>query len=253
MSENTDKVMMSIKTLREEVESRLPDQAKMDAINVYLDGAEAAGQKALAEQQEIRQESEELKERLNGLEVELSRKGGAGQGKNFKDSDEYKAMNSWMQEGESQEAKAALRTDIDAQGGYLVPQEMDDSITKKITEISAIRQIARVRTIASKSMEMPVRATIPEATFEGEAEEGDESNSTYESETVTAFRLTYTAPITQDMLMNAAFDMESEISSDAAEAFAQKEGNKFVLGTGHKQPQGFLSDSRITDLALQSC
>ena len=122
---------------------------------------------------------------------------------------------------------------------------MDNAITKKITEISAVRSIARVRTISSKSLDIPVRDTILQATYEGEAEEDQLSTSTYSSETLTAFRCSVTVPITMDMLMDSAFAMESEIMGDAAESFAQKEGEKFVNGTGFKEPSGFLTDSRV--------
>jgi HK97 family phage major capsid protein len=129
---------------------------------------------------------------------------------------------------------------------------MDSVIIKKITEISAIRAIARVRTMTGKTLNMPVRSSRPSASYEGEAETGTDSASNYSNETITPFRLTYTTPITMDMLMDAAFNMESELLADAAEEFAYKEGLKFILGTGDKQPQGFLADTRLTDTFLES-
>ena len=90
--------------------------------------------------------------------------------------------------------------------------------------------------------------SIPVATYEGETDAGGDSNSTYENETITTFRQTFSAPITMDMLMDSAFNMESEIMSDAAEAFALGEGNNFVNGVGAKTPKGFLQDSRVGGL-----
>ena len=145
-----------------------------------------------------------------------------------------------------------MRTDSDTQGGYLVEGEMDNVITKKITEISPVRQFARVRTTSKKSLEMPIRDQLLEAYFEGEAEQGEDDASTYGAESVTAFRLTVNVPITMDLLMDSSFDMEGEILQDAAEAFAFKEGNRFILGTGVKQPTGILGDSRVTDNARDS-
>jgi len=97
---------------------------------------------------------------------------------------------------------------------------MDNVIVKKITEISAIRSLARVRTTSAKTLNIPVRNSIPSATYEGETEKGGDSASGYTSEQITAFRQTHSVPITMDMLMDSAFDMESEIMSDSAEAFA---------------------------------
>ncbi|KKL52954.1 hypothetical protein LCGC14_2280280 [marine sediment metagenome] len=120
----------------------------------------------------------------------------------------------------------------------LTTTELDNVITKQIIEIDPIRGLARVRTISSKSISVVKRTGVPIAQFEGEAEEGVESQATYGLETITPFRLTHTTPITKDLLQDAAFDMEGEIIADGSEAFAFGEGNGFVLGTGFKQPQG---------------
>jgi HK97 family phage major capsid protein len=47
------------------------------------------------------------------------------------------------------------------------------------------------------------------------------------------------------MLMDAAFDMDSEIASDSAEAFGFGEGAGFVLGDGFKKPEGFMQNAII--------
>lgn len=241
-------VMEGVKQLRDEFESKSPNFEKIDKIEKDLELHEAKNQEIIKEQKAGEKRETEMKERMDVLETELARSGGAGDKKDYKDSDEYKALDIYVKKGAydlDQEQKAILRTDSDVQGGFLVPTEMDNAITKKIIEVSAIRSIARVRTIGAKSLEVPVRDTIPQANYEGEAEEGDEDTSTYQNETLTAFRLTTTIPITMDMLMDSAFNMESEIMQDGAESFAQKEGNKFVVGTGHKQPSGFTVDSRV--------
>jgi len=270
MAEDIQKVMEAVSELRKEVEKSSPDPEKIIKIEKSLEAFETRSQelvsdlktsneKALVLEEktdvleksntDLKTQSDGFLERVAELEIEIARGGGSLE-KDYKDSDEYKALAHYAKEGEfdSREQKAFLRTDSDVAGGFLVPSEMDNMITKKITEVSNIRALARVRTIGAKSMEMPVRATIPIATYEGEAEEGNDSVSTYENETITTYRQTFTSPITMDMLMDAAFDMESEIMGDAAEAFALGEGNAFVNGLGAKTPKGFLQDSRITGL-----
>jgi len=247
-------VMSGVKELREEFEKKSPDFEKINKIEADLEKHEEKNQELLAEVKQSEKREEEMKERMDVLETELARSG-AGEGKNYKESEEYKALDLFVKQGAyaiTQEQKAILRTDSDVQGGFLVPVEMDNAITKKITEISNIRSIARVRTIGAKSLEVPVRNTIPAATYEGEAEEGGEDTSTYQNETLTAFRQTVTIPITQDMLMDAAFNMESEIMGDGGESFAQGEGAAFVVGTGFKQPEGFTVDSRTVAAARTS-
>ncbi len=45
--------------------------------------------------------------------------------------------------------------------------------------------------------------------------------------------------------MDASFDMEAEIASDAAEAFAFGEGAGFVSGSGFKEPAGFVANANL--------
>ena len=244
---DAQKVMEAVTSLREEFDKKTTDFEKIDKIEEFLQKQEAKNQelvqaKALAEKQ-----ADEVKERMDALEVELARSGGTGDQKDYKDSEEYKALNNYCALGEKLDSdqKALLRTDSDVAGGFLTTVELDSEIIRKITEISAVRSVARVRTIASKALEVPVRDTILTATYEGEAESNEDDTSTYSNETMNTFRQSVNVPITMDMLMDAEFDMEAEIMRDAGEAFAQGEGLNFVVGDGVKKPAGFVSDSRV--------
>lgn len=268
-----EEVMKLVTELRETVEKKaFLDSDKLERLNLVLDGYEKKNQElVLAEQRTVKLETAvtelktareeavtadearqvELKSQINDLESEIARGIQVSQATDpnaWKKGEEYKALNAFCISGEygiKPEQKVLLRTDSAIDGGILAPTELDNQLIKKITEIDPIRSIARVRTISAKSMEMAIRATIPTATYEGEAETGADSASTYSSETVTPYRQTHTTPITKDMLMDAAFDMESEIAGDAAEAFGFGEGAGFVLGTGFKQPAGFMANAII--------
>lgn len=236
----------ALKTLRAEVEKSAPAQEVITKCNDFLDKQEEINQKSMQELKDSETRQTEMKERMEALEIELARASGPGQAKDYHDSEEYKALEMMVKHGEvDAEQKALLRTDNDTAGGYLTTGEMDNMITKGITEISPIRSIARVRTISSKSLEMPVRSSIPSAAYEGEAEQGGDSASAYNNETLSTFRQTFTVPITMDMLMDASFNMEAEIFSDSMEAFAKGEGLNFVLGDGVKKPSGFAADARV--------
>lgn len=266
MSEYTMlEVGQAVDELRKSVESGTMTEEKSAKIDVILDSYETknqeivkANQQIIAQEESIKSfkleleekgvEAGKIREQVDQLEISLAKSISGPANVNYRDTEEFKAFNSYIVEGEdriSAEHKAELRTDSATEGGVLVVPEMEDMILKKIVEVDPIRSIARVRQTSSKSLVVPVRTGIPTANYEGEAEVSQISTSTYGSETLTAFRLTHTVPITRDMLMDSSFDMESEIISDAAEAFAYGEGNGFVVGSGHKQPEGFMSDSRV--------
>ncbi len=268
-----DEVHGAVKTLREEVKSASVDVEKVARIETFLDEAEEKvfTPITIAKQQLEQRETEvkelvakletsnasaaEIKERMGTLELALARGVGSAADRDYKESPEYKALNEFCIRGMGsldQEQKVLLRTDSAVDGGVLVTVELDTVITKKITEIDPIRTIARVRSIGGKSVELPIRNVIPVATYEGEAEQGTDSATTYQSSTVTPFRQTYTVPITMDMLMDAAFDMEAEIASDASEGFAFGEGAGFVNGSGHKEPAGFVANANLQTAARET-
>lgn len=260
VSEAFDELKLEVKKGRIETE-------KMDKIDVVLDAWETKSSEIVtanaavdAQKLEIKElteslekkgvENSEVNKRVDELEASFARNKSIQEGgTDFTKTDEYKAMVDWAREGPLNmglENKALLRTDSAVDGGVLTTTEMDPVIVKKITEIDEFRSLARVRTISNKSIELPIRSSIPTATYEGEAEAASESASKYENVTITPYRQTFQTPVTKDQLMDSAFNMESEITLDAAEAFAFGEGNGFIVGNGTKQPDGIATNAVLT-------
>jgi len=227
------------------IESSQTKEAQ-DRTDKAFESSEAKHSEVVQKQQEMEQKALDLEERVKDFEVEVAKHKSSVK-TNYKDGAEYKALNNFCKYGEkiSAEEVKALRMDNDTDGGYLTNIELDNTLIKYITEISPIRQVARTRTVGKKTFEMPVRKSLPVATYEGEAESGNDSQGGYGAETMTAYRLTTTVPMTKDLLMDSSFDVESEVTRDVAEAYAFTEGNKFILGTGVKQPEGFLANAKV--------
>lgn len=250
-------VRSAINELRESIKKNGVDsiehKERQDKIEAALKTFDENHNKSVMEIAQKQKEAEETKERLEALEISFA-KGGANEKVNHKETPEYKSINSFIKHGKAPGAEGAsmtldeikaLRTDIDTAGGYLVTPETDNVITKEIIELSPVRSVARVRTVSKKTLDMPIRAGVPEAFYEGEAEQGQQGESDYKSESVNAFRLTVQVPVTFDQLIDANFDMENEISSDVALGMAFKEGNRMVLGDAPKQPEGFMANTTL--------
>jgi HK97 family phage major capsid protein len=267
MSDQIKQVVQATEELRAEIKSVRQDRDKIERINDFLDTMEEkvnqplvlAQEQAKTHALEIKELQEKLveagateseaKERIEALELEVARGRKSGDPSiDHKTSPEYKALNSWCKKGEHRvdaETKQLLRTDSAVEGGVLVTTELDSVITKQITEVDPIRAISRVRTISSKSIEVPIRVSIPTAAYEAENETGTDDVSNYNLEVLTPFRLSHTSPVTMDMLQDSNFDMESEILSDSAEAFGFTEGAAFVAGSGFKEPEGFTLNAAV--------
>lgn len=160
---------------------------------------------------------------------------------------ECKALEAMVRDEEKAllEHKDYLRTDSNSQGGYLVTAVTSNEILRQIEEISPVRQFARKYNVKTKSLEIPVRKSIPTATFEGEREEGGNSNSQYRLETLVAYAQQITTPVTRDLINFSNKNILSEMAQDASLSFAKGEGNSFLVGTGEKMPHGILTDSRV--------
>ncbi len=225
-------------------------QKEMDAANAETKKVEDELSCAKEDMEAQGVKASEQSTRLEVLEATMARGMGSNSNdpKAFKSTPEYKALNRYCKEGLqifTPEEKQLLRTDSAVSGGILVDTEMESFITKQIIELDDFRPLARVRSISSKSIDLPIRTTIPTATYEGEAEAGGDSVPAYVNETLTPFRQHVAIPITQDQLQDSSFDMESELSSEAALAFGVGEGSGFVVGTGFKEPQGFTVNANV--------
>jgi HK97 family phage major capsid protein len=213
-----------------------------------LDKQEESNQKALLEFKAKEKEVEELKGALGKLEDRLIGMSSTGH-KDFRGGNEYKAFIKAVTKNDASEYEAHFkslnRTDIDTQGGYLIPQILSTELIKSLSEISPIRKLARVTMIDGKSLSIPVRKSLLTATYEGESELNAKSSSGYGQETVTPYRLSATVEVTRDMLMDAVFDFENEVMNDAREAFALAEGLAFVQGSGIKKPEGIIVNSSV--------
>lgn len=260
MTEETKNGMEAVNALREAVENYGTQSAEVKALfektAADVEAMDAKHDAVMRELAEERKKQEDANERFKELELAMSEISSKAGKADYKEAPEYKAIELFARKGFDAldvEKKQLLRTDDGTAGGYLTMPEMDNMILRQITEISPVRQVARVRSVGNKTLQIPVRTGIPDgARYEGEAAEGPLDTSSYGNETLTAYRLTVTVPFTMDQLMDSQFDLEAEIRQDVAEAFAQREGNRFVLGTGAKQPEGFLTNTTLTGDARTS-
>lgn len=232
------------KTLKEKVESLSGvDQEKFQKIETDLAAYDEKHNKLVLAQEKVENEKKELTDRLENMESKLI-KGSNGSDEDYKETNEYKALNEWCKAGISMmpiEMKDYLRTDKGPKGGFLVPEILAEDVLRQIEEISNVRSLSRVRPLSGvKTLNIPIRVGIPTASFEGEKEVTPKTESTYNVKQMTAHRQSIVTESTWDILGFAGFDMENELTVDAITGFAVGEGNKFLLGTGVKQPQGIL-------------
>lgn len=192
---------------------------------------------------EIQQKNlEEATAKIESLETILARPNASKSA----DADiQVKAFGKWLRKGEIDEMeKKALYESDDTLGGFYAPTEYVADLIKSVTEISPIRSIARVRQTDKRGIEVPKRTGQFSASWVSETGTRSETTGyTTGLQQIDAHELYALVDISQAMLEDSAFDLESEMGSEFAEQFAKAEGTAFVSGSGVGQPLGFTDAS----------
>jgi HK97 family phage major capsid protein len=141
-----------------------------------------------------------------------------------------------------------LTVSNDTSGGYLAPPEYVREIIKKVTEISPIRSIARIRNTTNRSVQMPTRTGTFSASWTSEIGTRSESTGlTYGLEEIAAHELYALVDISEQDVEDPVFNMQDELSNEFAEQFAKAEGTSFVNGTAQGQPEGFMVNGSVAE------
>jgi HK97 family phage major capsid protein len=258
MTTNVENLVKSIHDLREIVETKGKDSAEAKEMIAKVaerqDQLEAENQKALASLAQKEKEEKEINDKLEVLEKQLSRMG-AGEAKkaSYKDSPSYKAFNALLRTPKDahlpDETKSYIQTNIDPQGGYLVPQELSNELLKNIIEISPVRAYARVRQTSTGTLTIALRNdTIPTTTPTAQATaQASATTSSYQTFAIVANKMVSQVGITMEAMQDPLFDMEQEMRQDVEISINKQEGYQFIKGSGaSSEAQGIMTASGVS-------
>ena len=218
-------------------------EEKLKNIEADLDRFEDINQKLTLAQEQTKQ----MGEKLESMETMLKR---PESGLDTKSVDaEMKLFDKWMRHGEKgmepDEVKALTVSD-DSQAGFLAPPEYVNELIKTITEISPMRQIARVRATTQKSIQMPSRtATFSAAWVSEQGTRSETTGYTTQLEEIPTHEQYALVDISSQMLEDSVFNLESEMNSEFATQFAKNEGNAFIAGNSVGKPEGVTTNSSV--------
>ena len=162
--------------------------------------------------------------------------------KTGRSSDEYK-KSFWLamrNKKNPYEAVNALQIGTDSEGGYLVPDEYENTLIEKLHDENVIRQYATVIKSSNGDKKIPVVAGYGEATWTDEEAAYTESDDSFGVITLGAHKLTSIIKVSEELLNDSAFDLEQYISKEFVRRMAAAEENAFINGTGTCRPTGIL-------------
>lgn len=143
----------------------------------------------------------------------------------------------------SPEDQKALSVGSEPDGGFAVTPTMATRIVERLYESSPLRALASVQTITSDALEMMVdRFDTTTAGWESETTAGAETDTPKMAKCRIPVHVQYCRPTaTQQLLEDAAINVEAWLGRKAADKLARDEATAFVSGTGVGQPTGFLT------------
>lgn len=255
-SDEIREIVNVVNDLRTTVESKNSNLAenveKVEKLNARLDLFDEKNNQLTKEVLLRKNSEEEIKENLSAIEKQLYKMpNGGAESKTKELSVERKTYDAFMKLGKEfmpvDEVKY-LRTDVNSDGGYLVPQDFRAEILKNKVEISNFRPLARVWNTTGKSITIPTRDGEPVALWTGEGGDKMSTQSLYGQVEIPANKITAVSVITNECLADTAFNMEQQIISDISEQNARTEGAAFINGDSVNKPQGILQNPDVVEL-----
>ena len=190
-------------------------------------------------------------ERQEALEAELNRpvnqpltnKPGSGRGeepKTGRASDEYRKAMLDAFRSNFKRVSNILQEGVDADGGYLVPEEYDHRLIDTLSEENIMRRLATTITTSGEH-KINIAATKPAASWIEEGGALTFGDATFSQILLDAHKLHVAIKVTEELLYDNAFNLEGYILDQFGKALGNAEGDAFLNGDGTGKPLGLFA------------
>ncbi|WP_350333380.1 phage major capsid protein [Coralliovum pocilloporae] len=157
-------------------------------------------------------------------------------------------VRSGSEQGLHQLEEKALSAGSDPDGGYLVPDEVETEIGRRLTTLSPIRAISSVRQVSSSVYKKPFATTGPATGWVAETAVRPQTATPTLAELQFPVMELYAMPAaTSTLLDDSAVNIDQWIADEVQIAFAEQEGEAFVKGDGVNKPRGFLDYTTVDE------
>lgn len=142
-----------------------------------------------------------------------------------------------------------LSEGVDANGGYLVPEEYDHRLIDILDEENVMRKLG-TRITTSVEHKINIAATKPAAAWIEEGGALTFGDATFDQIILDAHKLHVAIKVTEELLYDNAFNLENYIMQQFGKALANAEEDAFINGTGTGQPLGILAATGGADVGV---
>ena len=138
------------------------------------------------------------------------------------------------------EVHNALSIGTDDHGGYLAPDEFERTLVEALADQNIFRQLAHTIATSSGDRKIPVVASKGMASWIDEEDAYPESDDTFGTVSIGAYKLATTIKVSDELLNDSVFDIETYIAKEFARRIGTAEEDAFLNGNGTGKPTGLL-------------
>lgn len=150
------------------------------------------------------------------------------------------------------EVQDALSVGTDSEGGYLVPDEFENTLVEALEEENIFRKIAHVIKTSSGDRKIPVVASKGTASWVDEEGLIPESDDEFAQVSIGAYKLGTLIKVSNELLADSAFNLEAYISKEFGRRCGSKEEDAFFNGNGTGKPTGILHATQGAEVGVTS-
>lgn len=200
----------------------------------------------------ISRSMDEQKRKLDQLMVKGTRPILGDKSSILSDNEHKTAFHNYIRRGDEiglrQLEQKAMSQSSDPDGGYLVPDELDQQIGQRLINLSPIRGISSVRQVTGSVLKKPFSQNGMAVGWVGETDARPQTTNAQLVELQFPTMELYAMPAaTSSLLEDSAIDIDTWIMSEIEAAFAEQEGAAFINGDGVNKPSGFLTAPQVVD------
>ena len=164
-------------------------------------------------------------------------------------SDEYKAAMLNALRTNFRQISDVLSEGVDANGGYLVPEEYDSRLIDTLTEENIMRKLGHTITTSGEH-KINIAATKPAAAWIDEGGALSFGDATFAQINLDAHKLHVAVKVTEELLYDNAFGLESYIIEQFGKALSNAEEDAFLNGDGKGKPLGIFAETGGGEVAV---
>lgn len=155
------------------------------------------------------------------------------------DTEQYRqAFNRFLRGEVNPEIRATLT--LSGDGGYLVPTLIYQNVIDQLNQENVMRQLGTTTTTDSTT-KIPVVSTQATATIVGEGVEATQGEPDLVQKTLGAFKFQGYIQLSEEMVQDTGFPVESMVRNWIVGAIARHEEQKFQTGGGTTEPEGVVA------------